>query len=176
MQFWTFLISMMPVGELRFSIPFGIFAGLHWAEAFIYSFIGNSLIAFILLFLINYYKMENIQKFLNRLPYIGVIFRKWHKSALKKSLRFNKWTYTNLALFVSIPLPITGAWTAVVISSLLSLKPIKAFFYISIGLIVSGSIITLISHNFVYLMEYIFMDLNKIEEIRNFINQYFRME
>ncbi|MBA93724.1 MAG: hypothetical protein CMG47_01495, partial [Candidatus Marinimicrobia bacterium] len=70
MQFWTFLISMMPVGELRFSIPFGIFAGLHWAEAFIYSFIGNSLIAFILLFLINYYKMENIQKFLNRLPYI----------------------------------------------------------------------------------------------------------
>jgi len=167
MGFWTFLISMMPVGELRFSIPFGIFAGLHWAEAFIYSFIGNALITFILLFLISYYRIENIQKLLNKIPYIGVIFRKWHNSALKKSLRFNKWTYTNLALFVSIPLPVTGAWTAVLISSLLTLKPIKAFIYISIGLIVSGSIITLISYNFIYLMEYIF--INK-EDVENFIN------
>ncbi len=166
MRFWTFIISMMPVGELRFSIPFGIFSGLHWFEAFAFSFIGNSLITFILIFFIYYYKLENIQIFLNKIPLVGSFFKKWQNSALKKSLRFNKWIYANLALFVSIPLPITGAWTAVIISSLLSLKPFKSFLYISIGLVVSGTIITLISQNFLYLMDYFF--INK-EDIKYFI-------
>ena len=44
MELWTFLISMMPVGELRFSIPFGMISGLHWFDAFIFSLLGNSLI------------------------------------------------------------------------------------------------------------------------------------
>ena len=162
MQFWTFLISMMPVGELRFSIPFGIFAGLHWAEAFIYSFLGNSLIALIIIYLIDYYKMDRITALINKVPIIGLIFSKWQNRAIKKSQKFNNWTYTGLALFVSIPLPITGAWTAVLISSLLYLKPFKSFLFISLGLIVSGSIITVICYNFSNLMEYIFINKEQI--------------
>ena len=50
MRLWTFIVSMMPVGELRFSIPFGLFSGLYWFEAFTYSLIGNSLISLILFF------------------------------------------------------------------------------------------------------------------------------
>jgi len=167
MGFWTFLISMMPVGELRFSIPFGIFSGLHWSEAFIYSFIGNSLITLVIIYLIDYYKMDNITNIIARIPLIGVIFKKWQNRAIKKSQKFNNWTYTGLALFVSIPLPITGAWTAVMISTLLHLKPFRSFLFISLGLIVSGTIITVICHNFTNLMEYIF--INK-EEITIFID------
>jgi uncharacterized membrane protein len=158
---------MMPVGELRFSIPFGIFSGLHWFEAFFYSLIGNSLITFLLIYLIHYYTMDNIRNLLERIPIIGVLFKKWQKSSIKKSQKFNNWTYTALALFVSIPLPITGAWTAVMISTLLNLKPFKSFLFISLGLIISGTIITVICQNFSNLMEYIF--INK-EQITIFIN------
>jgi len=167
MRFWTFLISMMPVGELRFSIPFGIFSGLHWAEAFICSFIGNSLITLVIIYLIDYYKMDNITNMIGRIPLVGLIFKKWQNRAIKKSQKFNNWTYSGLALFVSIPLPITGAWTAVLISSLLHLKPFRSFLFISLGLIVSGTIITIICQNFTNLMEYIF--INK-EEIIIFID------
>ena len=45
-------------------------------------------------------------------------------------------------LFVGIPLPITGAWTAVLISVFLKLKPFKSYIFISYGLIVSGLIVT----------------------------------
>ena len=163
MQLWTFIISMMPVGELRFSIPFGIFVGLHWFEAFFYSLIGNSLITLFLVYLIHYYNIDNIAKFFSKIPIVGIIFKKWREGAIKKSQKFSNRTYTALALFVSIPLPITGAWTAVLIASLLNLKPLKSFLFISIGLIVSGSIITLICQNFSNLMEYIFINKEQIE-------------
>ena len=172
MQLWTFIISMMPVGELRFSIPFGIISGLHWSEAFIYSFIGNSLIALILISLIFYLRIENIQNFLNNIPVVGVVFKKWHKKSIKKSQTIQKWGYFGLTLFVGLPLPITGAWTAVMIVSLLNLKPFKSFLYISLGLIISGTIVTIITQNFSNFVEYLF--INK-EDIRNFINSISRM-
>ena len=167
MRLWTFIVSMMPVGELRFSIPFGLFSGLHWLEAFIYSIIGNSLISLILFFLIYYYKIERIQNFFNKIPIVGSIFRKWQNSSIKKSQKINKWSYVGLALFVSIPLPVTGAWTAVMIATFLELKPIKSFLYISLGLVISGTIVTIICLNFSNLMEYFF--INK-QDIMNFIN------
>ncbi len=167
MRFWTFLISMMPVGELRFSVPFGIFAGLHWTEALIFSLIGNSLIALILIYTINYFTIDTITIFLEKIPLIGKIFKKWHNKAIEKSKKINNWSYTGLALFVSIPLPITGAWTALLIASFLNLKPFKSFIYITIGLFVSGTIITIICVNFSNLMEYIF--INK-EQIKIFID------
>ena len=74
MQLWTFIISMMPVGELRFSIPFGIFVGLHWFEAFCYSLIGNSLITLFLVYAIHYYNIENITKFFTKIPVVGMIY------------------------------------------------------------------------------------------------------
>ena len=156
----------MPVGELRFSIPFGIIAGLHWFEAFIFSLVGNSLITLILVYVIHYFTIDKISKAFSKIPIVGVIFKKWHEKAIKKSKKFINWTYTGLALFVSIPLPITGAWTAVLIATLLNLKPFKTFVFISVGLFVSGSIITLICHSFSNLTEYIFIDKKQIE---NFI-------
>ncbi len=170
MQFWTFLISMMPVGELRFSIPFGIIAGLHWFEAFIFSLVGNSLITLILVYVIHYFTIDKISRAFSKIPIVGVIFKKWHEKAVKKSKKFINWTYTGLALFVSIPLPITGAWTAVLIATLLNLKPFKTFVFISVGLFVSGSIITLICHSFGNLTEYIFIDKKQIENFIKFIS------
>ena len=143
MELWTFLISMMPIGELRFSVPFGYFVGLHWYESFIYSLLGNALITYILISFINFYKLSNIQKLLNKLPFIGKIFRRWHNSALQKSLKFNKFTYINLALFVSIPLPITGAWTGCIAAYLFNLDIKQTFIGLLLGICLSASIVSI---------------------------------
>lgn len=142
-KFYTILMSMFPVGELRTSIPIAIKGlGLHWSDAFLYSLLGNSLITLILVYLINYFKIDRIKYFIQKVPFVGFVFNKWESSAIKKSRRIERWGYPGLMIFVSIPLPITGAWTAVLIASFLDLKPFKAFIFITLGLIVSGSIIT----------------------------------
>ena len=159
----TFLLSMLPIGELRFSIPIGIYNnGLPWDEAFLYSIFGNSFIALILIFMINYYKIKRIKYFISQIPLIGFIFKKWEKSSIKKSKKIHKWGYTGLILFVGLPLPVTGAWTAVLISVLLDLKPVKSFFSIIFGLMISGAIVTFISVKAPHLLEYIFVTIKNM--------------
>jgi len=150
--FYTIFISMFPVGELRASIPIAIhMLDLDWGYAFFYSLIGNSLITLLLVYLIDFLKLERIKNFFTKtlqIPLLGTIFQKWENSSVKKSKKIKKWGYLGLMLFVSIPLPITGAWTAVLIAAILEFKPLKSFVAISFGLMVSGSIITYISVNF----------------------------
>ena len=142
----TILHSMFPVGELRTAIPVAIHVlNLDWSKALFYSLFGNSLVTLILVYLIDFLKIERIKYFLTKIPVAGTIFIKWENSSIRKSKKIEKWGYIGLMLFVSIPLPITGAWTAVFIAALLELKPFKSFITITFGLIISGSIITYLS-------------------------------
>ena len=139
-------MSMFPVGELRTSIPIAIhMLDLDWGAAFFYSLIGNSLITLLLVYLINFLKVERIKDFFAKIPIVGTVFIKWENSSVRKSKKIEKWGYLGLMLFVSIPLPITGAWTAVLIAAILDFKPLKTFISITFGLIISGSIITYLS-------------------------------
>ena len=147
--FYTIFMSMFPVGELRTSIPIAIhMLNLDWEYAFFYSLIGNSLITLLLVYLIDFLKIERIKDFFAKIPIVGTIFIKWENSSVRKSKKIEKWGYIGLMLFVSIPLPITGAWTAVLVAAILEFKPFKTFISITFGLIVSGSIITYLSVNF----------------------------
>tara|TARA_B100000029_G_scaffold144883_2_gene140133 strand:+ start:4265 stop:4741 length:477 start_codon:yes stop_codon:yes gene_type:complete len=142
----TILMAMFPIGELRTSIPIAIhLLKLNWFDAFMYSLFGNSLIALILVYVIYYITMDRIKKIFSKIPFVGLVFNKWENSSIKKSKKIENWGYAGLAIFVSIPLPITGAWTAVLIASILELKPLKSFISITAGLFVSGSIITYLS-------------------------------
>ena len=148
-KIYTILMAMFPIGELRASIPLAIHGlGLDWVNAFFYSFIGNSLVTLILVYLIEFLKIERIKSFFTNIPILGAIFIKWENSSVRKSRKIEKWGYLGLMLFVSIPLPITGAWTAVLVAAILEFKPLKSFISITFGLIVSGSIITYLSVNF----------------------------
>ena len=147
--FYTIFMSMFPVGELRTSIPIAIhMLDLDWGYAFFYSLIGNSLITLLLVYLIDFLKIERIKYFFTKIPMVGTIFLKWENSSVRKSKKIERWGYLGLMLFVSIPLPITGAWTAVLVAAILEFKPFKTFISITFGLIVSGSIITYLSVNF----------------------------
>ena len=142
----TILMSMFPIGELRTSIPIAIhLLDLHWIDAFFYSLLGNSLVTLFLVYLIYFLKIERIKYFFSKIPLIGIIFIKWENSSVRKSKKIERWGYIGLMFFVSIPLPITGAWTAVLIASILELKPLKSFISITFGLIFSGATITYFS-------------------------------
>tara|TARA_B100000029_G_C17317909_1_gene866928 strand:+ start:118 stop:612 length:495 start_codon:yes stop_codon:yes gene_type:complete len=163
---------MLPVGELRISIPVGFYLDVFWFNALFYSWLGNSFVALILIFVINHFGVDRIRSFFIRIPFVGLIFKKWEKSSIKKSKKVEKWRYLGLALFVSLPLPVTGAWTAVLISLILNLNPIKTFFSIIFGLIISGSIVTLIcvkTPKYFELSLFVEKIVLKLESIINFI-------
>ena len=73
--FYTIFMSMFPVGELRTSIPIAIhMLDLDWRDAFFYSLIGNSLITLLLVYLIDFLKIERIKYFFTKIPMVGTIF------------------------------------------------------------------------------------------------------
>ena len=142
----TFVMAMVPVFELRLSIPWAIHKlNIDSSDAFLFSILGNAFIALVLIVIIYYFTVERIKNFINEIPIIGFIFKKWENSSVKKSQKIEKWGYTGLMCFVAIPLPITGAWTAVLISFFLDLKKIKTFIAIALGLLISATIVTTVS-------------------------------
>lgn len=168
----TFFMAMLPVGELRASIPFALFSlDLHWSEALLFSFLGNATISFLLLYLIRYNKIVKIKNYISNITIIKIlsrkgfnpfyIFYKWEERSLKKSKSIHKWGYIGLIFFVGLPLPVTGAWTAILISTILKLNTIKSFLSIVIGLSISGSIVTLLSIYSPHFLEYMFITINK---------------
>lgn len=134
--FATFFLSMMPVGELRAGLPYGIMCGLDPWEAYITAVIGNMLpIPFVLL-LLNYI-MEWMKKQKN---FLGDIADWLEKKAYRNSGPIEKYKAMGLLVLVAIPLPGTGAWTGSLVAVVLGVKNRKAFPIIFLGVIIAGLI------------------------------------
>lgn len=134
------LFSMAPISELRGAIPLGISLGLSPIHSTIISMGGNILIVPILLKILHplmiYFEDTYIFK-----RTIGVIKTR----AMNKAHAIKTYSLIGLFIFVAIPLPTSGAWTASVIASILKLDKKKSFISISLGIIVAGIIILGIS-------------------------------
>lgn len=136
----TFIISMIPIIELRGAIPVGVFTfHLTYAEAFIISFIGNIIpVYFIVKFI------RPIFELLRKLKIFRIIIDWVSEKATKKiaeSKKLQTATLLGLYLFVAIPLPGTGAWTGALIANFLELPPKKAIPPIYAGVLTAGVII-----------------------------------
>ena len=70
----------------------------------------------------------------------------------RKSEKVENWVFLGLMLFVAIPLPGTGAWTASMIAGLLQMKMRKAFCPIALGVVGAAVIVTLITYGVVKIM------------------------
>ena len=140
-QIITFLISMIPLLELRGSI---IVAGgilkLPFIQTFIAAVIGNMLpIPFILLFIKKIFAWMKKSKRLRKFP-------EWcERRAMNHSDQIEKYGYFGLFLFVAIPLPGTGAWTGSLIASLLEMKTGKCILAVLLGVMTAGLIMSLLS-------------------------------
>ena len=138
----TLILAMLPVTELRASIPIGIKVfDLSPFSAFVFSVIGTSIPAVIVLWLI-----EPISTWIQRHSQRLNKILQWFYKRVSKQLK-GKETLGGvaLALFVGVPLPGTGAWTGALAAFLLGLSFKQSFPPIFLGIIISGLIMTLVS-------------------------------
>ena len=138
---YTFLISMVPIIELRGAIPIGAAMGLPWYVNYIVCVIGNFLpVPFILLFI------RAILNWMKKVPKLAKIALWLEERAAKNSDKVSKYATIGLMLFVAIPAPGTGAWTGSLIAALMEMRLkhslISAFF----GVVIAGAIVTLIAY------------------------------
>ncbi len=137
---YVFLMSMVPICELRGAIPLGFGLGLNPALVVLAAVIGNLLpMPFVILF------GGKILRFFAKYPKFGRPFR-WFLSLgerkTSRMLKTGKKLFWGLTTFVAIPLPMTGAWTGALISITLGLDVKKAMPPIMLGVAIAGAIIT----------------------------------
>ncbi len=143
-QYWqVFFSAMLPLTELRGSIPLGIgLFNLSPLLVLIVSWLGNIVpVILILLFL------EPITNWLRSLhkafdKFFIWLFARTHR---KHSIKFDRWGSLALLLFVAIPLPVTGGWTGALLAYLFGIKLRLAIPNILIGLFVAGVLVTFIT-------------------------------
>lgn len=134
----TFAISISPLGESRVGIPFGVMSGLPVIWAYIIGLSGNLLVFPVFNALINLFN-EKLWK--------HHIYRMHSIKMMRRSKRFlgnkvQKYGFWGLMIFVMIPLPVTGAYMGVIGSKVFGVKTKMAFLAISLGVIISATIIT----------------------------------
>ncbi len=134
------IVSALPISEIRGGIPLAIYYGLDPVSAYILAFIGNLIpIPFLLIFL------ENIIKLMGKIEILAKPYNKLLSRVEKRRKLIEKYGYFGLTLFVAIPLPITGAWTASLLATILNLRKLKSFVFISIGVAIAGFIVLISS-------------------------------
>ncbi|OPX78422.1 MAG: putative small multi-drug export protein [Methanosaeta sp. PtaB.Bin039] len=135
----TMFVAMSPISELRGAIPLAIgFYGLPPWEAYLLSVTGNLIpVIPLLLFL------GPVSELLMRHPwghgFFTWLFSRTRRKHLQKSETFGMLA---LAIFVAIPLPMTGAWTGCLIAFLLGMRFWESFLAVAAGVLVAGLLIT----------------------------------
>jgi len=135
----VFLISLLPILELRGSILAAGFLKMEFLSTYIIAVIGNMLpIPFILLFI------DKIFLWLKKTRLKGFV-EKIENKAMSKSEQITKYGRLGLFLFVAIPIPGTGAWTGSLIASLLRMKIKDSLPWIFLGVLTAGLIMSLLA-------------------------------
>lgn len=135
-----FLISCMPILELRGGLIAATLLGLNPVTSFIICFIGNILpIPFILYFITPLFDR------LKKTKHLSKLVNKLEQKANNKKESIEKSEFIGLLLFVGIPLPGTGAWTGTLAASLLNLDFKKSVLAIMGGVVLAGIIMGLVS-------------------------------
>ncbi|WP_300381146.1 small multi-drug export protein [Clostridium sp.] len=137
----VFIISMVPILELRGGLVAASLLGIGMFKAIAICILGNLIpIPFILLFI------TPIFNWMKKTKLLKPIVEKLEKKSMDKSKDIKKYEFWGLALFVGIPLPGTGAWTGSLIASLIEMDIKKAFTATGVGLVIATIIMSTISY------------------------------
>ena len=140
----VFLVSMIPLVELRGAIPIGVGLGLPAWECYIIACIGNMLPVPIIYFFARKVLLWGKDK-----KYIGKFFtfcvEKGEKGGEKLKKKAGKGLFFALLLFVGIPLPGTGAWTGTLAASFLNMDFKTSVIACMGGVLLAGVIMGLAS-------------------------------
>ena len=134
-----FLVSMVPLIELRGAMLYATGFGLPLLPSYIVCIIGNMLpVPIIFLF------ARKVLEWGADKPVIGKFFtfclEKGHKGGEKLQAKAGRGLFVALLLFVGIPVPGTGAWTGTLAASLLDMDFKSSVTAVLLGVILAGII------------------------------------
>lgn len=140
----VFLISMVPIIELRGAIPYGVLFGLPLWQTYLIAIVGNMLpVPFIYLF------ARKVLVWGKDKPVIGRFFtfclEKGEKGGRRLQEKAGRGLFWALLLFVGIPLPGTGAWTGTLAASVLNMGLKKSTLACIGGVLLAGCIMGALS-------------------------------
>ena len=141
----VFLISMVPILELRGAIPIAIGMGLPTVPAYIVCVLGNMLpVPFI------YFFARKVLVWGSEKKYIGKLFTffltKGERAGQKLTQAAGRGgLFIALLLFVGIPIPGTGAWTGTLGASFLNMGIKSTALSVSLGVVLAGIIMAVAS-------------------------------
>lgn len=132
----TVVLAALPILELRGALPFALAKGMPLVEAYVLAVLGNMIpIPFILWFL------RPVTDFLRRWER-GDRFVEWlFARTRRKSDKIQRYEALGLAMFVAVPLPVTGAWTGAMAAHIFGLKFHRALIACFGGVCVAGVIV-----------------------------------
>lgn len=136
----VFFTACLPYLELRGAIPLAISLGASGRVALAVSLAGNLFPIIPIMIL-----LPVAARWADRLAWVNRIFRFVLEKVEKKKDIIDRYGPIGLAVFVAIPLPMTGAWTAAVLAYLFRIKKRKAFSAIAAGVLAAGLIVTVLS-------------------------------
>lgn len=136
----TFLISMIPLVELRGAVPYAISSGIPLWQALLIGVVGNMLPVPIIFFF-----ARHILEWGKEKPIIGNFFtwclNKGHRGGQKlEEAAGDKGIFWALLLFVGIPLPGTGSWTGTLAASILDWDFKRSVLAVMLGVVLAGLI------------------------------------
>ena len=141
----TFLMSMIPLVELRGAVPYAISSGIPLWQALLIGVVGNMLPVPIIFFF-----ARHILEWGKEKPVIGNFFtwclNKGHRGGQKlEEAAGDKGIFWALLLFVGIPLPGTGAWTGTLAASILDWDFKRSVLAVMLGVVLAGLIMGFLS-------------------------------
>lgn len=140
----VFLISMVPLIELRGAIPYAVGTGCDMVIAYIIAIIGNMLpVPIIYLFARKVLLWGKDKKYIGR--FFTFCLEKGEKGGKKLRQKAGRGLFVALMLFVGIPLPGTGAWTGTLAASMLDMDFKSSIIAVMLGVLIAGVIMGLAS-------------------------------
>lgn len=142
--FYALLLTVMPFTELRVGLPIAINYAIGEEIPISFIFLLVVLLNILVIFFIFYFLDHLHSSFMN-LKFYRKNFERFLKGFQKKIDKFEKrhesLGFLALVIFVAIPLPLTGAWSGCLVSWILGLDRKKSILSISLGILISGTLI-----------------------------------
>ncbi len=136
----VFIISLMPILELRGGLIAASLLGLSPLSSYIISVIGNIIpVPFILWFI------NSILDYMRNSKRFSKVAKWLDKKVAKHKKQIEQYGFWGMVLFVGIPLPGTGAWTGCLIAAVLHMNRKKAFLAAMIGIFLASIIMMIVS-------------------------------
>lgn len=139
----AFLISMVPIIELRGGVPIAMGMGIPEFPALLVCIVGNMIpVPFIYFFARKFLSWGSRQKFIGR--FCAFCLVKGERGGQKLVAKTGRGgLFVALLLFVGIPIPGTGAWTGTLGASFLDMGFKSTVLAVSLGLVLAGCIMAL---------------------------------